>query len=317
VKRSLDEAHMEGELKAQILADPERYIELDAETPLALMDQRHAGKRLMLITNSEWDYTDAVMRYAFDRFLPSPMRWRDLFEVVIVSARKPSFFSDHSPFFEVVLPEAREPSVGTLLRPVVGPLRDGEIYLGGNAVQVERHLQLTGDQILYVGDHIFGDVQVTKKILRWRTALVLRELEREIRGSTEFAPQQIELRRLMAEKEALEYQQCQLRLLLQRRSGGYGPRDGPPEPELQRGLGRLRQQMGALDESIGPLARSSAAVAHPLWGPLLRAGNDKSLLARQVERSADIYTSRVSNFLFQTPFAYLRSPRGGLPHDPV
>jgi hypothetical protein len=48
----------------------------------------------------------------------------------------------------------------------------------------------------------------------------------------------------------------------------------------------------------------------------LRAGNDKSHLARQMERHADVYTSRVSNFLFATPFAYFRSPRGSLPHDP-
>jgi hypothetical protein len=48
----------------------------------------------------------------------------------------------------------------------------------------------------------------------------------------------------------------------------------------------------------------------------MRAGNDKSLFARQVERYADVYTSRVSNFLFQTPFGFLRAPRGSLPHDP-
>ncbi|HEX6240839.1 MAG TPA: 5'-nucleotidase domain-containing protein, partial [Polyangiales bacterium] len=51
------------------------------------------------------------------------------------------------------------------------------------------------------------------------------------------------------------------------------------------------------------------------WGPLMRAGNDKSRLAFQMERYADIYTSRVSNFLLSTPFVYLRSPRGSLPHD--
>jgi hypothetical protein len=36
-----------------------------------------------------------------------------------------------------------------------------------------------------------------------------------------------------------------------------------------------------------------------------------------MERYADIYTSRVSNFLHATPFVYLRSPRGSMPHDPV
>ena len=47
----------------------------------------------------------------------------------------------------------------------------------------------------------------------------------------------------------------------------------------------------------------------------MRAGNDKSLFARQVERYADVYTSRVSNLRYETPFGYLRAARGSLPHD--
>jgi hypothetical protein len=48
----------------------------------------------------------------------------------------------------------------------------------------------------------------------------------------------------------------------------------------------------------------------------MRTGNDKSHLARQVERYADIYMARVSDFLDATPFVYLRSHRGSLAHDP-
>ena len=47
----------------------------------------------------------------------------------------------------------------------------------------------------------------------------------------------------------------------------------------------------------------------------MRAGNDKSLFARQVEKYADVYTSRVSNLHAETPYAYLRAARGSLPHD--
>jgi hypothetical protein len=47
----------------------------------------------------------------------------------------------------------------------------------------------------------------------------------------------------------------------------------------------------------------------------MRAGIDKSLFARQVERYADVYTSRVSNFLAVGPFAMLRAGRLSLPHD--
>ncbi len=43
------------------------------------------------------------------------------------------------------------------------------------------------------------------------------------------------------------------------------------------------------------------------WGYLSRCGvNDKSQLMRQIEKYADIYTSRVSNFLRYTPFVYFR-----------
>ncbi len=45
----------------------------------------------------------------------------------------------------------------------------------------------------------------------------------------------------------------------------------------------------------------------PRWGYLSRAGlNDKSQLNRQIEKYADIYTSRVSNFLRYTPYSYFR-----------
>jgi hypothetical protein len=70
-----------------------------------------------------------------------------------------------------------------------------------------------------------------------------------------------------------------------------------------------------LDERIAPLARESGELRNPTWGPLMRAGNDKSLFARQVEQYADIYTSRVSNLLETTPFSLLRAPRTSLPHD--
>ena len=79
----------------------------------------------------------------------------------------------------------------------------------------------------------------------------------------------------------------------------------------------LRSELAALDERIAPLARSAGELFNLRWGPLLRAGNDKSHLAWQLERSADVYTSRVANFLAFTPFAYLRSSRGSLPHDPT
>ena len=45
---------------------------------------------------------------------------------------------------------------------------------------VESSLNVHGDEILYVGDHIYTDVSVSKVHLRWRTALICRELEEEV-----------------------------------------------------------------------------------------------------------------------------------------
>ena len=251
------------------------------------------------------------MSYAFDRFLPDGMTWKDLFDLIIVSARKPDFFSSRSPFFEVVDEE------NGLLQPAVSGLRSGGSYVGGNAHEVETFLGLQGREILYVGDHIFGDVHVTKKLLRWRTALVLRELEQEIAATEAFAERQQQLTALMAEKGKLEFAFCQARVAKMRAEAKYGPEPEMSPQQLDAAMGELREKLADLDHKIAPLAKSSAELSHPLWGPLLRAGNDKSLLTRQLERSADIYTSRVSNLLYETPFAYIRSRRSPMPHDPI
>ncbi len=308
---SLDEAHLEGRMKAEILADPERFIELDPEAPLALQDQLQAGKRLMLITNSEWRYARDVMSFAFDRFLPSGTRWRDLFELVIVGSRKPDFFNRELPLFGVVDADRG------LLEPVPRNIPGPGLYLGGDAGRVERYLGLSGAEILYVGDHIFADVRMSKSYLRWRTALILRELEDELAALEAFRESERTLVALMADKESLEVEHATVRLELQRTQRGYGPQPAAGEHELQERLASLRLSIEEVDRRVAPLARAAGEVASSRWGPLLRAGNDKSHLARQVERSADIYTSRVSNFLYASPFAYLRAIRGSMPHDPL
>ena len=43
VRSCLDEAHIEGSLKAEIMADPEPFIDLDPQAPMALLDQLRAG----------------------------------------------------------------------------------------------------------------------------------------------------------------------------------------------------------------------------------------------------------------------------------
>ncbi|MBI4822117.1 MAG: HAD-IG family 5'-nucleotidase [Deltaproteobacteria bacterium] len=306
VRSTLDEAHFEGQLKAEIVADPDRFVVPDPEMPLALLDQKEAGKKLLLISNSEWAFSNAILTYTLERFLG--YRWEKLFDLVIVEAKKPTFFSGQNPIFEIVNDEG-------LLRPVVARIEEGKKYLGGHAAQVEKCLGVSGDEILYVGDHIYGDVHVSKSVLRWRTALILRELESDI-AATEAARETVRLlESRMVEKEVLEHRLCRLRLDLQRKTRRYGPAVGASSEELEEQIIRTKREISQLDETIKPFAKEAATLNNERWGLLMRTGNDKSHLARQVERHADIYTSRVSNFLYATPFGYLRSLRGSLPHD--
>ncbi|MEO0326252.1 MAG: HAD-IG family 5'-nucleotidase [Myxococcota bacterium] len=307
VRQAIDDVHMRGDLKREIMADPDRFVELDADLPLALQDLRHAGKKVALITNSEWFYTKAMMSYAFDRYLGGE-GWRSLFDVVIVAARKPDFFNARNPIFEIVDDDG-------LLRPVVGKLREGGAYLGGHAWLLEELFGIAGPQLLYVGDHIFSDVNVSKRMHRWRTALVVRELEDDIQALEAFKAKQRELSERMERKERLEHEASNVRLRLQRKRRGYGPAVDESLDTLEARFQALRAELVTLDESISPLARAAGELVNARWGLVMRAGNDKSHLARQIEKSADIYMSRVSNLLSQTPFVYLRSPRGSLPHD--
>ncbi len=301
VDEVLGQSHWQGDLKAEIRRDPGRFVQRDPLVAQTLRDQRSAGRKTFLITNSDWVYTSEMMTYALAPDLDQDESWRDLFDLVIVSANKPSFFEDRNPFYRVVDEQAG------LLQPHFGPLRSGEVYFGGNAAEVEQSFHLSGGDILYVGDHLFGDVHVSKATLRWRTALIIRELEEEIRAGANFSDQEEDLAGLMAKKGVLENELSQLRMARQR-SG---------DASLDSKIAEVRRQVVALDDEIGPLAGAAGKLGNHTWGPLMRAGIDKSLFARQVERYADVYTSRVSNFGFVTPYGYLRAGRGNLPHDKV
>ena len=188
----MDLAYAKGLLKNKILKDPETYVVKDTETPLALLDQKYSGKILVLITDSDWGYVKDIMAYVFDRNLPDGMNWRDLFDMIIVSAGKPNFFLQKQPAFEVVNEEG-------LLKPEVESLKRNRIYVGGHAGMVEEAFGMDGSEIMYVGDHIESDVHASKSMLRWRTALVLPELEEELACLNKFRADQTELFKMMKE----------------------------------------------------------------------------------------------------------------------
>ena len=66
VREAIDAVHRDDSLKREVRKDIGRYIFRDPELGPALHKLRSGGKKLFLLTNSLWDYTDVVMSFLLD-----------------------------------------------------------------------------------------------------------------------------------------------------------------------------------------------------------------------------------------------------------
>jgi 5'-nucleotidase len=325
IRESIDEAHRDESIKHIIKADMKSYIEQDADLPLTLQRFRSAGKRLFLLTNSGFDYTQAVMSYLLDDRLPDYPSWRDYFDVIVVDARKPTFFTQTAPLV------ALDPSGQPLSTPRVGVNR-GDVFSGGNAQALEELLGMRGDRLLYVGDHIYGDMYKAKRSSVWRTAMVIQELEEELerhaRVETKLQRLEVLERRRNRIDGEVRYQQMLLgklydlvasdpQVLTLRGTFDLDTARREAETELKQILAELQAAHRQTDADIDRLEHDIEHAFNPFWGPLFKAGAENSRFGEQVEDFVCLYTSRVSNFLSYSPFQYFRSPREHLPHERV
>ncbi len=173
IRESIDEAHRDGTILEAIASDFPRFVNSDRELAPTLHKLRSAGKKLFLLTNSRWPYTDKMMTYLLGGAMAEYPSWRNYFDVVIVAATKPAFFQERRPLIE------RD---GEEVRPAAFPLERGKVYEGGNLHDLEAGLSAAGDGILYVGDHIYGDILRCKKESAWRTAMIIQELDGEVQA---------------------------------------------------------------------------------------------------------------------------------------
>lgn len=63
----------------------------------------------------------------------------------------------------------------------MGPFRANQVYSGGSCEVFSKMIGCRGRDVMYVGDHIFGDVLRSKKGRGWRTFLVIPELAQELK----------------------------------------------------------------------------------------------------------------------------------------
>jgi 5'-nucleotidase len=318
IRECIDEAHSDGTILDAVLSDLPRFVVRDPELAPTLHNFRSAGRKLFLLTNSRWAYTDRMMTYLLGGSMAEYPSWRHFFDVVIVAAQKPAFFQQRRPL---------EERVGDELRPATAPLERGKIYQGGNLHDLERLLDVSGDRILYVGDHIYGDILRSKKESSWRTAMIIQEMEAEVLAHDACADDlrrkdDLDEMRAKLEDELRFYQarhkETSRHIDAYTAKGGNGATLTSLTAErvrAKRAVERVRTVLRELEKESILLGDRIDRRFHPYWGSLLKEGTEKSSFGDQVEEYACLYTSRVSNFLQYSPLHYFRSPRDLMPHE--
>jgi len=324
VREGIDSIHRDNSLKSVIIADLATYFIVDEELPKTLHKLRSAGKKLFVLTNSFWAYTDAVMSFLLDGRLKEYANWRQFFDVVICGGKKPAFFTERRPFLEVAPIKGIEQTVGEVEADRFDRAR---VYQGGNIADFERMAHAKGEEILYVGDHIFGDIVRSRKDSRWRTCLVVEELEGEIRATNENAETVDALDDVDAARHSLDDELALQRGVLERLEGAIGESDScfVSEDDLriaEESAKKLRKEVDVAKRALRGLDKQASEHQDTLdksfnasWGRLFKASNELSRFGAQVELYACTYTSRVSNFRHYSPVHYFRAPRELMSHD--
>lgn len=297
VLSAVDTVHANGSLKKQISNNLAHYVLQEKEVVDGLKRYAAFGKHLFILTNSDYHYTHLLLDYAITPFLNDGETWHDLFEYVITLANKPRFFYDNLKFLQI------NPADGTMTN-TMGSIKPG-IYQGGNAKKFTDDLQLNGDEILYIGDHIYGDILRLKKDCNWRTALVVEELGEEICAQNKSQSIEQEIASQMAIKKLLDQEYIQLRTQsIDEKTTQY-----------EETLHALQQKIAALDITISDLLHEQQAFFNPKWDRVFRAGAEESYFAYQVDRFACIYMEKIADLLNLSPLSYFRANRRLLPHD--
>jgi len=214
---------------------------------------------------------------------------------VIAEANKPAFFTGRNVFREI---SKETGHTGSLL---VEKLERGKVYFAGNQKAFESMAGITvGDAVLYVGDHIFSDVMISKKRHAWRTCLIIPELSRELECAVRTRDMYYDVIQLARQKSVL-----------------YSSLDpGELNPEVESAL-KVKSAAAKVKAESRELTRSIDRCYNPAFGSVFRSGLHQSFFSMQVGRYADLYAPSVLSFLHYSFLRSFTAPFLTLPHEGV
>ncbi|XP_032827549.1 5'-nucleotidase domain-containing protein 2-like [Petromyzon marinus] len=259
VSDAVRDVHVKGLMYKIIEENLEEYIQSGEETYAVLQKLVSYGKKLFLITNSPFSFVNKGMLHMVGE------DWRELFDVIIVQAEKPAFFTDSAKPFR------RLDDSGCLQWDKIDKLEKGEIYQQGNLYEFLRLTGWVGTSVLYFGDHIYSDLADLTLRHGWRTGAIVPELEGEIHiiNGQEYT-------------DALTWLQS-LTGLLERMQMYRG----------QEAQVILTKWMEEREE----LRSKTKNLFNPYFGSIFRTFHNPTYFSRRLSRLADVYMASVSCLL--------------------
>ncbi|ONM09856.1 Cytosolic purine 5-nucleotidase [Zea mays] len=317
VRSAVDLCHRDGTLKRMVAKDPARYINEDLAIVPMLEMIRKSGRSTFLVTNSLWDYTDVVMNYLCGPYTSGVgsglnHKWLQYFDIVItgrlvnlsilIYLHVICFSLKYMQYFVKIGSPRSSHQHSTPVQ---------KVYQGGNVGHLHRLLSVaSSSQILYVGDHIYGDILRSKKVLGWRTMLVIPELEQELKLLSESKSTRKELRHLRMERDSIEDKIHHLEWSLKLDDISENQKE-----KLFSEHDNLLKQRGHVRGLHQEAQRQHHQKFHKVWGQLMKTGYQNSRFAHQVERFACLYSSQVTNFGLYSPDKYYRPSEDYMPHE--
>jgi len=285
VSKAIQHVHASRLLHTEIMNHLDVYLNANPALGETLWRVKEAGRQLFLATNSPFDFVNAGMEFLLQGHLPNGVKhWTEMFDLVMTSCRKPSFFLHNRPF------RVYDPATGRVTWDRPNPKNySGQVLVEGSLNQLIALTGWKGDRVLYFGDHIFHDLKEPSSVAGWKTGVIIRELEKEveIQNSSVY-------RSVLA--ELLEVERLMKKCMFI--SGEWS----------QEVVFALRQHRIRLRKDL-------KNCMNPTFGSAFRTHKHASHFAYLLQRYCRVYTSKLENFL-NYPTHYVFYPeRTFLPHE--
>ncbi|KAJ1728533.1 hypothetical protein LPJ61_003988, partial [Coemansia biformis] len=259
-------------LHTEIMNNIGDYLNRAPELMQILNDLRGAGKRVFLLTNSGYQYVSAGLAYMFNT-----KDWRELFDVVIVSARKPSWYLSHRPFR--LVPTGAK--TNALPWAQVDHFEDGQVYSGGNLMSFTAITGYSDRNVMYFGDHIYSDLRDPSIQKGWFTGAIVSELKHELAVSQSPEYKQYVSYVQLIEKILKHSQQ-------QTRSSGFMSLRADEKEAFQQLLDVGREERRRFRWKLRDCFNRN-------FGSVFRTEKYPSLFATKIRAFANVYTADMSN----------------------